>query len=49
MPKPKPNESQQEFVSRYVSSEEAKRSFPNEQQRLAVAYSEYHNKNKHGK
>jgi hypothetical protein len=41
MPKPKPGETEAEFVARYMSSEEAKRDFPEEKQRLAVAYSEY--------
>ena len=41
MPRPKKNESEESFVSRYVSSKEAIKTFPNEKQRLAVAYSEY--------
>lgn len=44
MPKPKPNESEEEFVSRYMGSEEAKRKFPDEKQRAAVAHSEYKKK-----
>ena len=44
MPKPKPNESREEFVNRYMSSEEAKKKFPDEKQRLAVAYTEYKNR-----
>ncbi len=40
MPKPAKGESQKHFVSRYMASSEAKRSFPDPKQRAAVAYSE---------
>jgi hypothetical protein len=46
MPKVNPNESEADFTSRYMSSEEAKRKFPDEKQRLAVAHSEYQRRNK---
>ncbi len=41
MPKPNPGESEADYVARYMSSAEAKKKFPDEKQRLAVAYSEY--------
>lgn len=41
MPKPKQDESKEDYVARFMSSEEAKRDYPDEKQRLAVAYSEY--------
>jgi hypothetical protein len=41
MPKPNKGESREEFVSRYMSDPKAKKDFPDEKQRLAVAYSEY--------
>lgn len=46
MPEPKAKEKQSDYISRFMSSEEAKRDFPNEKQRLAVAYSKYRRKNK---
>ena len=46
MPNPKKGEKKSEFVSRYMGSAEAKRSFPDEKQRVAVAYSEYKRKKK---
>jgi len=39
MPDPRPGESEKAFVDRYMASEEAQKSFPDPQQRLAVAYS----------
>ncbi len=39
MPEPKVKEPESEFVSRYMGSDEAKTSFPDQKQRLAVAYS----------
>lgn len=46
MPKPRKGETKEEFIARFMSSEEAKRDFPDEKQRLAVAYSiwEQHHK-----
>lgn len=41
MPIPKDNESEADFVARYMSSDESQKSFPDEKQRLAVAYSTY--------
>jgi hypothetical protein len=41
MPKPNPNENKEEYVSRFMSSEEAQKSFPDKKQRLAVAYSKW--------
>jgi hypothetical protein len=41
VPKPLKAEKLGKFVSRYVSSSEAERSFPKKRQRLAVAYSLY--------
>ena len=39
MPKPKKGESQEQFVARFMSSEEAKKDYPDKDKRLAVAYS----------
>lgn len=39
MPNPRPGESKEAFVSRYMASEEARKDFPDEKQRAAVAYS----------
>lgn len=41
MPDPHKSESHDEFVSRYMASEEARKTYPNEKQRMAVAYSKY--------
>jgi len=41
MPEPDSGESQSEYISRYAGSEEAKKSFPDLKQRLAVAYSKW--------
>lgn len=41
MPRPKKNESEKEFVARYMASKEAIKDFPDQKQRAAVAYSEY--------
>jgi len=47
MPNPKENESKEEFVKRFMSSEEAKKDYPDRKKRLAVAYSKWseHHKN----
>ena len=45
MPKPNKGESREEYIARFMSSEEAKKSFPDEKQRLAAAYSYWR---KHG-
>lgn len=39
MPKPNPNESKEDYISRFMSSEEAQKDYPDEKQRLAVANS----------
>lgn len=39
MPFPKPNESKDEFISRFMKSKEAEKDYPDSKQRLAVAYS----------
>lgn len=39
MPHPTKGESQSEFVGRFMGSAEAKKSFPKQSQRAAVAYS----------
>lgn len=47
MPTPRKGEKENDFVSRYVASAEAKKSFPNVMQRVAVAHSvwkKYHKK-----
>jgi hypothetical protein len=46
MPYPTKEETKEEYIQRFMKSEEAKRSFPEEKQRLAVAYSLWENKNK---
>lgn len=46
MPEPAKGEKLNTFVSRYMGSEHARESFPNQKQRAAVAYSEYRRKKK---
>lgn len=48
MPLPKPNkdETKDEFVSRFMSNEEAKKEFPEQKQRLAIAYEKWREKKK---
>jgi hypothetical protein len=41
VPTPNPGESQSAFVSRYVGSKESVARFPQQKQRIAVAYSEF--------
>lgn len=41
MPLPHKGEKQASYISRYVASKRAQKDFPNQKQRLAVAYSEY--------
>lgn len=48
MPYPKPGEKKSEYISRFVSDAEAKKDFPDEKQRLAVAYSMYGEKKNAG-
>ena len=46
MPKPRKGDTQDSFTQRYMNSAEAKRSFPDEKQRYAVAMSEWRRRNK---
>jgi len=46
MPRPKKGESRSSFVSRYMGSSHAKKKFPSQKQRAAVAYSEWRSKGK---
>src|ERR1700721_2760610 len=48
MPYPTKDESKSEYISRFVSSSEAKEDFPDEKQRLAVAYSLWEKRNSAG-
>ncbi len=44
MPTPKPGETQRHFIARCVIDDEARRDFPNADQRIAFCYSQYENK-----
>jgi len=46
MPRPKRGETKQAFINRYMKSAEAKRTFPDEDQRYAVAVSLWEKRNK---
>ena len=46
MPWPKPGEEKQHYVSRFMGSGEARKSFPDQKQRAAVAYSMFGEKKK---
>lgn len=46
MPEPRKGESLSSFVSKYMGSEHARKKFPDQKQRAAVAYSEYKRKKK---
>ena len=46
MPSPKKSEKQKDFVSRCMSSQESKKSFPDQKQRTAFCYSQWQNKSK---
>jgi HK97 family phage prohead protease len=46
MPRPSKGEDQDSFVQRYMSSEEAQRKYPDQKQRLAIAFSLYKNKDR---
>ena len=41
MPSPKKDESQKNYISRCMSSEESKKSFPDQKQRAAFCYSKW--------
>jgi hypothetical protein len=45
LPKPKPTESQSEFVARCVSDPVMEREFPNMDQRLVICYVQFKTKN----
>jgi len=46
MPSPSKGEQKTDFVARCVSSDEAKKTFPDVKQRLAFCYSQWKNKDK---
>jgi len=46
MPEPQKGESLSGFVSRYMGSKRARKDFPKQSQRAAVAYSEYRRRKK---
>lgn len=46
LPKPKPEESQRDYMIRCNSDAVMKREYPNEQQRLAVCYITWRDRNK---
>lgn len=46
MPEPQKGEQLNHFVSRYMGSEHARKKFPKQSQRAAVAYSEYRREKK---
>jgi len=46
MPSPRPNETKDEFIKRFMGSSEAKKDYPDEKQRLAVANSMWKKKDK---
>jgi len=48
MPNPKKGEPTKKFVSRFMGSSEAKRSFPDSKQRAAVAYSKARKRGRRG-
>jgi hypothetical protein len=47
MPDPNKQETKEEYVKRFMQSEEAKKDYPDEKQRLAVANSKWKQKSKH--
>lgn len=46
MPHPRKNESKEDFIARFMSSEEAKRDYPDHKQRYAVANIMWHKRGK---
>lgn len=49
MPEPQTHESLAAFISRYMGSERARKDFPAQKQRAAVAYAEWREKRKKAK
>lgn len=49
MPSPRKDESQSDFVHRCMTSAEAKRQYPDEEQRISFCYSQWRNKEKPAK
>jgi len=47
MPSPKDGEEKNDFISRFMSSEAMKKEYPDQKQRVAVAYAQW--RKKHGK
>ena len=46
MPSPRKGETQKDYISRCMSSKEAQKSFPDQQQRVAFCHSQWKNKDK---
>lgn len=46
MPNPRKGDSEDAFVQRYMASAEARKSYPDDKQRYAVAKSKWRNRNK---
>tara|TARA_Y100001951_G_scaffold66975_1_gene53971 strand:- start:103 stop:321 length:219 start_codon:yes stop_codon:yes gene_type:complete len=46
MPSPRKNEGERDFVSRCMSDDKAKNSFPDQKQRAGFCFSQWKNKNK---
>jgi len=44
IPKPKPNEDEEKFISRCMSNNTMKSEFPKHKQRLAICYSQFRRK-----
>jgi hypothetical protein len=47
MPKPKKDEQQKDFISRFMGDETMLKDYPDQKQRLAIAYSQWENKDSH--
>ena len=47
MPSPRKGETKKDFVSRCMSSDKSKKSFPNSDQRVAFCYSQFESKGEH--
>lgn len=46
LPSPKPDEKQADYIARFMKNAEALKTFPDEKQRLAVAYEKFRDRNK---